>query len=201
MTYILYVARDKARVDRYHLGSALCLRALELLPRGVVEVHDCTRDPPEARPAWLTGTPTVVAASGGDVYRGHHALSHLQYLSVQTAASMSRKPTKAKEDAHGRKHQPAPEVQLRDEDAPRRHPSEAEDEEDPTSMPGLWDSGLGGHDDDEGDAAALPSSRKLTSDDLAKVVQSREMSAARPVHPGAGGASQPPPPPPLDDDA
>ena len=84
-TWILYVAHDSKHPDRYAIGSALCLRSLELIPEGLVEVEEVFRENRSAYPPWLTGTPTLAPSSGGDVWRGHNAVAKLQQIAVDNA--------------------------------------------------------------------------------------------------------------------
>ena len=83
--WTLYVAHDAKRPDRYAVGSALCLRTLELLPDGIVDVQEVFRGNREEYPPWLTGTPTLAPIDGGDVWRGHNALAKLQQIAVESA--------------------------------------------------------------------------------------------------------------------
>lgn len=207
MTFMLYIARDKRNSTRYDLGSALCLRALEVMPAGTVEVRevDGRTLPASDRPAWLTGTPTLVAASGGDVLRGHEALAQLQHLAVNLAA---QRRTATSETGGGgsasARRVLAPNVHLRAANAAHRdgaarapsHTGAATSDDTDATMPSLWDSQLGGADGEEEDAQEP--TRKVTADDLHRAVRERE-TALR----GGGGApqqQQPPPPPPFEDE-
>ena len=160
----LYVARDKRRPDRHDLGSVLCLRVLDLMPAGAVEVHDA--DALRARPLWLTGTPTLVL-DGGDVLGGYEALTHLQRLAVDLARSSSRPAKRAPQ-------QQAP--------PPPMAAAVAAVEED-----ALWGSSSVVEDDDDG----ATQDRKLTGDDLARAMRAREEARAPPA---GGSAPPPLPP-------
>ena len=176
----LYVARDKRCPQRHDLGSVLCMQLANQLPAGAVEV--VAVETLASRPAWLQGTPTLVAEAA--MYRGHQALTHLQQLVVEHAAP--RKPARA---ASARQARPAagqarPAAQATRPAAPPAQPAEEE-------MPALWESAMLDEDDDE-----PPTSRKITSEDLARAVQER--AAATAVAPATASAP-PPPPPPIDD--
>lgn len=178
MTLVLYIARDKKDQSRYDLGSALCLRVVDLLPADAVELRDC--DVLRDRPTWLTGTPTLVAASGGQVLRGYQALAHLQRAAVEAAERRGGASSQAKKDT---------------KPPPRRQTEEARRPERPATPPGdggltddLWEShGIEGHEE-------VGTVRKMTSDDMANAMRAREQQQP----PASTGA--PPPPPAAEDD-
>ena len=80
----LQLARN--RIGKFDVGSVLCMQIVELMPSGTVEVLNCDAIKREDMPSWLIGTPTLVAASGSDIYRGQHAVMHLQRASVTLAS-------------------------------------------------------------------------------------------------------------------
>ena len=77
----LYVSTDRKRTGRHDVGSVLCLHTAEALT-APPEVHDARSI--AVRPAWLTGTPTLVD-SVGNVWRGFEAVAHLQSLALADA--------------------------------------------------------------------------------------------------------------------
>ena len=177
----LYVARDKRCPQRHDLGSVLCMQLANQLPAGAVEV--VAVETLASRPAWLQGTPTLVAEAA--MYRGHQALTHLQQLVVEHAAP--RKPARA---ASARQARPAA-GQARPAAQPTARPAAPPAQPAEEEMPALWESAMLDEDDDE-----PPTSRKITSEDLARAVQER--AAATAVAPATASAP-PPPPPPIDD--
>lgn len=173
----LYVARDKRCPQRHDLGSVLCMQLANQLPAGAVEV--VAVETLASRPAWLQGTPTLVAESA--MYRGHQAFTQLQQLVVEHAAP--QKPARAASARQARAAEQARPAAGRAQPAPP-----AEDD----ALPGLWESTIvEGGEDEDGPMA----SRKITSEDLARAVQNRAAAAVAP----ATASAPPPPPPPIDD--
>lgn len=155
MAFTLYVARDKRKPSRHDLGSVLCMQTLEYLPRDLVAVQTCTAAS-SSYPAWLTGTPTLHAHHSGEVWRGHQAVSELQRMAFsQRAPKATRHPP------------PGP------PQGPRgggRPPEEGPDAE----LEGLWEGGVAEEEEEED---SLP--KKLTSDDLARALESRPPPSKR----------------------
>lgn len=174
MTVVLYVARNKRNPSQYDLGSALCLRVLDLIPAELVELRDCDAMRDE-RPTWLTGTPTLVASSGGNVFRGHQALAQLQRIAVDAAERRGTpaKPASSTEATSARRNGTTmPNVQLRDERQSRGTapaPAQQEGDEEEGLPADLWTS-MGDYDNEDEDT----STRKITSDDLAKALRERD---------------------------
>lgn len=168
--HVLYVARDRKTPTRHDLGSVLCLRVLDLLPPHLVDVQECTA---RSKPVGVVGTPTLLTPHG-ESFRGHQALSKLQHLAVELAVQRGETkeaPTRRRPSAL------APNVQLRTE--PREPPPpEQEDrgdpgEEQPTAeVASLWETRIDDADQEEEESDM--SSRKITSDDLARAMRARE---------------------------
>ena len=173
----LYVARDRKNSSRHDLGSILCIRVVDLVRPGAVTILECTpRDP--ANPSWLVGTPTLHHVPTGEIWRGHQALSRLQHL---VAESNERPAAAAKAAAPA----PAP--------AAARPPADegvAAEAGEPENMWSVTEDDEGGEDD-----GALPHSRKLTGDDLARAISARQAASS------SNGADARPPKPmaPLSD--
>ena len=162
---MLYVARDKRRPQRHDLGSVLCLRVLDLLPRGTVQVHECRRG--ERRAPWLAGTPTL-ALEGGEVLRGHQALEHLQRLAVHLAAERG-----GGGGGSAKRAAPAPAGPADGLVARAAAPPPADEPGD-----GLWECTVEEAEDDE------DTPRKITQEDMAQLMRGREA--------GGGGGGMPP---------
>lgn len=185
----LYVARDRRRPDRHDVGSVLCMQLLERLPREAVHVVDATHLHP--RPSWLIGTPTLVADAGGDLWRGHQALTKLQSLAF--AEAEGRRGSVAESVSHhddsGRSSKPpdhSPYHEAKDDDD--------HDEEDDW----IQASDPVPEEEDENDTFT----RKLTSDDLSRALAARGGTSGMAGGGGGGGrggegASGPGPPPPT----
>lgn len=171
--HTLYVARDKKKPQQHDLGSVLCLRMLDLIPHDAVDVQDC--DGMRSKPQWLTGTPTLTDAQG-QVYRGHQALSKLQHLAVDLA----RPPPEEKRRPAQRPQRLASAVQLREEPhaAPSAPPDEAPPDEAPPDqeVASLWDTRI-----DETEQEDELSTRKVTTEDLARAVRDRATSSGGPA--------------------
>ena len=172
----LYVSRDKRHPDRYDIGSALCLRTLELCPRDALDVREVYGDTP-GKPSWLTGTPTLHA--GGEVYRGHLALSQVQQLAVSLARATAAQTQKKSQEPHAASARRAvaaqPSMQLRE--GPRPALPTANGEEEGPDMRDLWASQMPEEEEEEEDSGG---GRKITGDDLARAMGERE--AARKQH-------------------
>lgn len=163
------------------MGSVLCLRVLQHLPEGHVSVHDARSAVP--RPAWLTGTPTLVTDDGA-VLRGHEALDHLQHVSVEMARAAAARPTRPPPTRT--MMAPAP-VGLVAEKRRPQQPAEAEETVVDDEVSALFASRLDAG-DDLGDGQE---ERKITGDDLARALRERDAVAPPPP-----SANAPPPPPP-----
>lgn len=83
-SFVLYVARDVRVPTRHDIGSVLCMRLVQTMAGvahvDVREVSSRKRDASQTRPAWLTGTPTLVDEAEGGFWTGHDALFYLQEL-------------------------------------------------------------------------------------------------------------------------
>lgn len=182
--YVLYVAPDHNRIGKFDLGSVLCMQIVELMPPGTVEVLNCDVIKREDMPSWLIGTPTLVAESGSDIYRGQYAVMHLQRASVTLA---SRKAAPAVQTNTKTQPRPAanppPDVQA----ASQQPADDYEDEN--TEIASLWTSAAGDDNDDDNDGGSL--SRKITMDDLAQAVSARRSTQQQSALTG------PPRPPPV----
>lgn len=172
---MLYVARDRRRPSQHDLGSILCLRVLELLPPGAVQVRESdARD----RSAWLTGTPTLVLDH--EILRGHQALDRLQRLAVDAAAPpppAKGRPLGARGAVPPMAQPPAATAALlapQQAPPPARGPEATEEEDDAVSL-ALWESHIDEDEEEENDDA-LP--RKITSDDLARHMSARNGTAS-----------------------
>ena len=75
-----YVGRDPKEKERNDLGSIMCYTILEYLPRGLVTVKDATQLPPQERPDWLKGTPTLYEKESDTVVHGFEAYNRLLNL-------------------------------------------------------------------------------------------------------------------------
>ena len=134
-----------------------------------------------ARPSWLIGTPTLYALDTGEVWRGHQAHARLQRLAVDGKSTAPRKrgavgggpggggPAPRGGPGGGG---PAPRGSPGGGGpAPRGGPGgggpgdEAVDDE----LDGLWGSTL----PDEEETEGVGEAHKLTSEDLARVLQTR----------------------------
>jgi hypothetical protein len=167
-SYTLYVARDKHVETRHDLGSVLCMQTLEYLPSTMVEVVSCDTMTARARPSWLIGTPTLHALDTGEVWRGHQAHARLQRLAVDGKSTAPRKRGAVGGGPGGAPRGGPPSG---GGPAPRGGPpsggpgDEAVDDE----LDGLWGSTL----PDEEETEGVGESHKLTSEDLARVLQTR----------------------------
>ena len=197
---LLYVAQDKKRPGRHDLGSVLCMRLLELLPTGVVEVRAVEQE--RAKPAWLRGTPSLLDENG-DVHTGHAALWELQRATVEHAerrgaASATKKSSAGCGGMSARRVEPRlqmredtrPRAPQRNEESPTMDESAMEDDDGAGVMDrALWETKVV---EDDGD---VDDGRKITSDEIQRMTQARN-AALR-----ASDASRaPPPPPPMTDD-
>ena len=135
MPYVLYVARDRKDPSRYDLGSVLCLRVVDMMPGAPIDVYDCD-DMPHERPSWLIGTPTLVADTGGDIYRGMQALNRLQSMSVE----MVRTTATPKKKEGARQQQPPPMAAVAMHAAVPSQQQEQYDEGEGGGLESLWQS-------------------------------------------------------------
>lgn len=181
----LYVARDKRRPERHDLGSALCLRVLDLLPQDTVRVHDCDTMR-GAKPPWLVGTPTL-ATGDAEVLRGHEALLYLQRVSVDVSAQTSSK----KPSSRPPSSRPPPRAAVPDTGSSPEGPSApmapASDDADVNET--LWETRIDEKDAEESTEDAL-GGKKITGDDLARMAQMRAEQQRRG---GVGDATAPAP--------
>jgi hypothetical protein len=159
---MLHIARDKRHPTRHDLGSILCLNVLDLLPPDTVRVREWD-DPRAPRPAWLTGTPTLVTPKD-EIFRGHQALVYLQRLAVDMTAQLAAAsaPKKAPRGV-----QPPPAAAMKAGPPPPSHEEEAD------GVGALWESRIGDGDVEEEDDT---SNRKITGDDLARAMRAREQA-------------------------
>lgn len=175
--FTLYVARDKRNPRRHDIGSVLCMKTLNNIPNDEVTTIDCSDI--ASRPNFIRGTPTLVDRETNEIYTGHSALDRLQLLSLyhaeQHGISQASQPKKT--DAHirtGIQQVPA----LREEEEGKRDH--------------LWETNL--TEDMEGEEGGQKSpamgERKLTSDDLARIVGERQTQMQQ----GAAPKISPPPP-------
>lgn len=183
MPYNLYVARDRRDPHRYDLGSTLCLRVVDMMSSHfAVDVYDCEALSHD-RPSWLIGTPTLVADSGGDVFRGLQALNRLQTLCMDAArASASKGAAPPSAAPRGSARAPQPPSSQPPASKPPSVPADGDD------LDSLWQAPRE-PDADEDDNDDM-FSKKLTSDDLTRATSKRE---SRPAE--QSGQGQPPPPP------
>jgi hypothetical protein len=172
----LFVARDRRDKRRHDVGSVLCLNLLEHLDDSVrvTEVTRSTRNPP-----WLVGTPTL-HLSTGEILKGHEAVVALQTLALRAAEERGANAPKEKKRSAGI----TPSVNLRPERRAEPERSEPERSElersEHESIEMLWETQI-----IEGDEPS-EESRKLSGDDLARAMQSRQAPAQ---------PDRPPPPP------
>ena len=182
--YLLYVARDKKNSKQHDIGSVLCMQALEFVPQQVVEMQEC-HSQTRGNPEWLIGTPTLFELDSGRVFRGHHALTHIQRISVehathQTTSKQAKKPAYAT----------PPPPQLQPSESGDRF-SGGEDTGDNDMAEMLWESQVHeeeAEDEEEGD----PFSRKLTSDDLSRAVNARTTAPSSAPQSGGSEVALPP---------
>ena len=90
--FTLYIATDRRNPRRYDLGSVLCLKTIQNVPRDQVLTVDC--DAIQSRPMFLKGTPTLVDESTHEIYTGHNALDRLQILSLYHAEQFGASQTR-----------------------------------------------------------------------------------------------------------
>lgn len=176
--FTLYVAPNKRRPTQHDVGSVLCMKTLQHVPNGIVRVLNC--ETLSARPSFLRGTPTLVDDETSEIFTGHHALHRLQLLSLYHAEQYGKSQGEGRRPSRGA---PAPPPVV----APPR-----DDEGEPSSSD-MWSSTIDDADLEEDVGQTLSGDRKLTSDDLARVMSDRS-----PQHPPPTTAP-PPPPPPLND--
>lgn len=171
MTYTLFVSADRRRRDLLCPGSTLCTEFLEDVPPGAVDVVDCdARD--FVRPPWLEGTPTLLDDVARKRWTGHEAVRRLYHMALHRASTAAA-PSKTTHVA------PAP-------TASARRTEEAETEDD---LDSAWQSRIVEEEQEEDRA-----DRKLTGDDLGRLMQTQRTPSANP-----DPAKAPPPPAPLKD--
>lgn len=185
--FTLYVAPDRRRPTQYDVGSVVCIRTLESVPEGRVRVVNCATL--VRRPEFLRGTPTLVDDETNEVYTGHHALHRLQLLSLYHAEEYGKLQGTRGDDRAPRGPTPA-----------RRDPAPSPPSSDPPPPVDDDDGALWASTIDDADVAqeaeqSLGGDRKLTSDDLARVMSDR----VPPPQTQGLTAAPPPPPPPLND--
>lgn len=170
MSFTLFVASDRRRRDLLCPGSALCTEFLADVPKNTVEVVDCgVRG--FVRPAWLTGTPTLLDNEEHKRWTGHAAVQRLYRLALHHASGAStRAPVSG---ASG----PSSSASAR-----RVVAEEEEDEGDPS----IWESNVVEEEEEE------RTDRKMTSDDMARALQ-----AVRPMQQASPDVGKAPPPPPV----
>lgn len=202
MTYVLYVARDKRDPNKFCIGSSLCMHLAEFLPEEYVEIRNCDelrKNRPKNMPTWLVGSPTLVCTSGSDIFRGTHAVQHMESLTIsyaqhkgsQQATAEKARPSPPASARRGDVRQvlPQPNVQLRPEQSHSADPPDSTFDDENGMPTGLWESRVPDADDEPGD-----SNRKITGDDLARAVSARQhVVKSLPQGP-------PPPPPPAERD-
>lgn len=148
----LYVAVSASDSTRYCPGSSLCMRIIQHLPLGTIQVLDCATVHPV--PSWLTGTPTLDA--GDDLYRGEDAVMKIVQMVVQhsNSAAQRREPPSRKTGGGA-----------------ADSPNAVE------SLDDLWTETQPDEDDDDDE---LNGGRKLTSDDLSRAVRQQEDARQQP---------------------
>lgn len=171
----LYIARDKRHEDRYDVGSVLCLSLVRQLP--AVQVEEVNR---RTAPRWLTGTPTLEV--DGEVLRGHAALAHLQHAALAQAyargeaahaAATPQRPSarRALAPMPPPMKMSAPTTQTPDATPTTDAVADATpDAADGVFAESMWAS----HIDEAVEEEEDESTRKLTSDDLARALNSRQ---------------------------
>lgn len=152
----LYVARDRRRPERHDLGSLLCVHALRLLPPDTVQVTEVTSLSQAHHPAWLTGTPTLVVDQQ-QVLRGHQALQYLQDLAVSLPKQKSSAPPPSRAA-------PSSVTPPTGASGPAAPPAE---DDDPWSVAPV-------------EAQDEDADRKVTSDDLMRLMREREQQQGPP---------------------
>lgn len=181
--FTLYVAQSKRRPSQHDVGSVLCLRTMQNVPEGIVQVVRC--ETLGHRPKFLRGTPTLVDQETQEVYTGHHAVHRMHLLSLFHAERYGR----MQSGKEPRPEQPGPLSARRTvaEDQEAAAPSRASSDD----AMDLWKTAIveEGVEDDEPSIGE----RKLTSDDLARVAADRGANAPRLT------TAPPPPPPPSHD--
>lgn len=145
--YTLYVSRDKKRPERFCLGSVLCMRIMEYIPKTTVNLVECHSN--GNNPSWLIGTPTLAPEKGVEIYRGTEAVFQLLHITISESKRVTTE-GKAKKGVTFQKS-------VVDEEAPQ------EDE------PWITESNV------EEDDSMLTG--KLTMEDLNRAVSSRTQSA------------------------
>ena len=185
--FTLYVAPNKKRPTQHDVGSVLCMKTLQNIPDGVVQVLNCATL--STRPSFLRGTPTLVDDGTNEVYTGHHALHRLQLLSLYHAEQYGKAQASAdrrRDGGGGRRGGPMP--------PPPSRPTASERDDDGGDISNMWESTIDEADLEEEAEQTLSGDRKLTSDDL-----SRALSDRTPMPQQKPTTAPPPPPPPLND--
>lgn len=182
--YTLYVAQDKLHPSRLDVGSVLCLQMLDSLAEGEVDVRRV--EELGSKPTWLSGTPTLLAAGSGEVWRGHQAVMHLHRQALERAAAPGAvTPTPGHRQAATASTTPPSSTPPAHHDSPA--PVADGDPDD-----GMWSSVVP-------ESAEEPESlsKKLTSDDFARATQAltmqRQQQQAPPASSGSAGDRRPPP--------
>ena len=83
--YTLYVSRDRKRPERFCVGSALCMRIMEYIPKAMVNLVE--HHPNSTIPSWLIGTPTLAPEKGVEIYRGTEAVLQLLHIAISESKS------------------------------------------------------------------------------------------------------------------
>lgn len=206
MAYILYIAKDKKNPTRHDLGSLICMQQLSQLPEGFVHVQECS---PTEHPLEVTGTPTLRSQQHGTMQTGNAAVQQLMALSVRFAEQRGRSDAAAEEAAKKKTSRPtsnfsntfpprppaARNTHLRPETA-RSPPSPPLQQDDDGAAGGggvedLFVSQLNDEDLEDEDDEVDSTTRKITSDDLARHNQRRDVPQA------TQQVQQPPSLPPL----
>ena len=185
--FTLYVAPNKKRPTQHDVGSVLCMKTLQNIPDGVVQVLNCATL--STRPSFLRGTPTLVDDGTNEVYTGHHALHRLQLLSLYHAEQYGKAQVsedRRRGDAGGGRHGAVP--------PPPSRPTAAErDDDGGGDISNMWESIIDDANLDEEEEQTLSDDRKLTSDDLSRALSDRSTPMPQPT------TAPPPPPPPVKD--
>lgn len=166
--YILYVGWKKHRVDEYDSGSMACISLLQNNTAGIQIVD--TRNVTE-RPKWLKGTPTLIDTGNGEAWTGMEAMLKIHHHIVdEVRKSQKKRDVPASSGPRHEQHAQRP-LSTRDEEHVKKE--EGNDDEDD-----MWTSQV--NDDDTNDENDTLSTKKLTSDDLARANSARASTMVAP---------------------
>ena len=164
MLFRLYISNDKLMPSRKDVGSVLCLTVLEWITKGVVNVVSLADA--GSVPVGITGTPTLVCVSSGDIFTGHQALARLQRLACETWYEQGVEQGRKNGTTSRRATTSAAQ---RTTATPPATAAAKDDPQDEGALSELWESNCPEEDEDVVDEG----NGKLTQEDLARAIQQR----------------------------